>query len=105
MTLKRREARTLAILLAAALILLAHRTLVLTRPRTPEVQHAASPPPKVDLNRASLAEIEALPGIGPKAAAEIVSRRPFQSLADLAQVPGIGPRGLDRLSAWVRVSP
>ena len=105
MTLKRREARTLAILLAAALILLAHRTLFLTRPRTPEIRHTATPPPKIDLNRASLAEIEALPGIGPKTASEIISRRPFQNLDDLSKVPGIGPRGLDRLSAWVRVSP
>ena len=59
----------------------------------------------MDLNRASLAELEALPGIGPKAASEIVSRRPFKALGDLAQVPGIGPRGLDRLSGWARVSP
>lgn len=106
MPLSRREATTLGVLLALALALLAHRSLVLTRPRPAEVLRGpAVPPPKVDLNRASLAELEALPGIGPRTAADIVSRRPFRTLEDLRGVPGIGPRGLDRLSAWARVSP
>ena len=105
MPLTRREAKTLGVLLALVLGLVTHRVLFLTRPRTSEIRsESPSPPPKVDLNRASLAEIEALPGIGPKAASEILSRRPFRTLEDVGKVPGIGPRALDRLSAWARVS-
>jgi len=49
---------------------------------------------KVNLNRASSAELEGLPGIGPVLADRIVSDRdrngPFATLDDLARVPGVG---------------
>ncbi|MBC7291047.1 MAG: ComEA family DNA-binding protein [Actinotalea sp.] len=48
-----------------------------------------------DLNRASVAELEALPGIGPVLASRIVAHRdqhgPFASVDDLQAVRGIGP--------------
>jgi hypothetical protein len=46
----------------------------------------------IDLNRAGLAELEVLPGIGPALAARIAAARPLRSQAELAAVPGIGPR-------------
>ncbi len=66
-------------------------------------------PGRVDLNRASLEELEALPGIGPARAGAIVRWRgehgSFRSVDGLLEVPGIGPATLERLRALVRVGP
>jgi competence ComEA-like helix-hairpin-helix protein len=51
----------------------------------------------VDVNRASVAELASLDGIGPKLAARIVARRPFASVDEVATVSGIGQRRLTRL--------
>jgi competence protein ComEA len=51
--------------------------------------------PAVDINTASAAELDALPGIGPSKAAAIVADREangrFSSCDDLTRVQGIGP--------------
>lgn len=55
---------------------------------------------KVNVNRATQQELEALPGVGPTLAARIIKARqqqPFTSLEDLDRVPGIGPKVLERL--------
>lgn len=77
---------------------------------------AASAPPAataaqtlgpVDLNRATLQELDALPGIGPVLAGRIVAERArlgrFRSREDLFAVAGIGPRLFARLAPLVRV--
>jgi competence protein ComEA len=50
---------------------------------------------KIDLNAATAADLDALPGIGPVLAQRIVDHRaqhgPFRSVDDLDDVPGIGP--------------
>ncbi len=56
---------------------------------------------RVSLNRASLAELEALPGIGPTLARRIVAHRPYLRLEDLLRVPGIGPKTLERIRPYV----
>ncbi len=60
---------------------------------------------RLDLNRASAAELEALPGIGPVLARRIVERRTarggFQRVDDLLQLPGIGPRLVDGLRSRI----
>ena len=57
------------------------------------------------LNSADIAELDALPGVGPATAAAIVTDRerngPFVSVADLARVPGIGPAKLSALDGMV----
>lgn len=47
----------------------------------------------INLNTASQAELETLPGVGPKLAREIIATReekPFTSLEDIERVPGVG---------------
>lgn len=56
---------------------------------------------RVSLNRASLAELEALPGVGPELARRIVEHRPYLEVEDLLEVPGIGPEKLEALRPWV----
>lgn len=61
----------------------------------------------VDLNTATVAELDALPGVGPVTAAAIVAWRQsngkFTSVDQLAEVEGIGPARLEKLRALVRV--
>lgn len=69
--------------------------------RTPGSTEASS---LIDLNTASTAELDRLPGIGKVLAGRIVSQRPFDTVEDLEKVPGIGPKTLDRLRPLVRVT-
>lgn len=60
----------------------------------------ASPGQRLNLNTATQAELESLPGVGPKLAQRIIQTRqqqPFTSLADLDQVSGVGPAVLEDL--------
>jgi competence protein ComEA len=65
-------------------------------------------PGKVNLNTATAAELDALPGIGPATAAKIVADRtangPFRSVDDLMRVSGIGPAKFDALKDLVRAN-
>ncbi len=60
----------------------------------------------IDINRATAAELESLPGIGPKYAAEIIrfrEQQPFQTVEDLVLVSGIGPKRLESIRGLVTV--
>ncbi|KMK52991.1 ComE operon protein 1 [Fructobacillus sp. EFB-N1] len=61
----------------------------------------------VNLNTASAKELEALDGIGPKKAEQIVAFREekhrFQSVEDLKEVGGIGPKRFEQLKNQVTV--
>ncbi|WP_415822671.1 ComEA family DNA-binding protein, partial [Mycobacterium senriense] len=65
------------------------------------------PAQAVDLNTATVQELDALPGVGPVTAAAIVAWRQsngkFTSVDQLADVEGIGPARLEKLRALVRV--
>ncbi len=68
---------------------------------------ATPPPPPIDLNQATVAQLDALPGVGPAIAQAIVDYRsahgPFASVDDLLEVRGIGPAKLDGFRALVTV--
>ncbi|MBF6592927.1 MAG: helix-hairpin-helix domain-containing protein [Thermaceae bacterium] len=56
----------------------------------------------VDINSATVAQLAALPGIGPKRAAEIVKLRPFKDINDLtSRVKGISQKNLAKLTPMV----
>lgn len=62
--------------------------------------------PPIDVNAASLAELQRLPGVGPVIAQRILDARadkPFAAVEDLRKVPGIGVKTLDKLRPFVTV--
>jgi competence protein ComEA len=71
-----------------------------------ENTRATKPPAStaiVNINSASAAEFEALPGIGPKTAARIVEYRqkngPFKKVEELMNVRGLGEKNFLKLKA------
>jgi DNA uptake protein ComE-like DNA-binding protein len=92
-----------------------HRARVEQGPARAEEEHAISSeshrqdelgPAKrsriVNLNTASVQELESLPGIGPSRADEIIAHRPYKSVDELSQVKGISQRITDQLRPFVK---
>ena len=65
------------------------------------------PGERLDLNTATAAQLQLLPGIGEKISAAIVTWREengaFRTVEDLLQVPGIGEKRLEAIRALVTV--
>jgi competence ComEA-like helix-hairpin-helix protein len=63
---------------------------------------------RLDPNRASAAELDRLPGIGPATARAIVASReqegPFAGPEDLVRVKGVGPKALERIRGHLDLS-
>jgi competence protein ComEA len=74
-------------------------------PPAPERPGKKVPPSGlIDVNRATAAELQRLPGIGPKLAARIIlarDRQPFRRVEDLRKVSGIGAKTLEKLRPHV----
>jgi competence protein ComEA len=70
---------------------------------------AVKPAAIVNLNTATVAELEALPGIGAKVAERIVEYRvkkgPFKKVEDLMNVQGIGEKSFLKLRTQLSVAP
>ena len=73
----------------------------------PTTGSAAAPGGVVDLNTATLEQLDTLPGVGPVTAAAIIAWRDangsFTSVDQLADIDGIGPARLEKLRAQVHV--
>ena len=71
------------------------------------IDASGDPSAPVNVNTATQAELEDLPGIGPTLAAAIVAERerngPFRSADDLTRVHGIGEGRLAQLRDFVAV--
>ena len=113
-------ARTLAIVAIAAV---AMATSAYTRPMTAQTtdpggasrqaSEAPNTPPRgvtaLNLNTATVDELEALPGIGPATATRIFEYRqkngPFKKIEDLMTIKGIGEKSFLKLKPLVTVAP
>lgn len=48
--------------------------------------------PKININTATLQEIQTLPNIGPKKAEAIIANRPYSSIEEITKIHGFGPK-------------
>ena len=73
---------------------------------TPTVIPSAS---LININTATLEQLDTLPSIGPVTAQSIVTYRqqhgPFQHIEDIMNVPGIGPVTFDKIQSLITVGP
>ncbi len=67
-------------------------------------QGKPAPTGKVDINTASQAELEQLPGVGPATAKKIIAGRPFASVADLSKA-GVPAGTIAKVTPLVTASP
>jgi len=58
---------------------------------------------RIDINTATQAELEALPGVGPAIARRIIEGRPYWSVDDLERVKGIGRKRLDEIRPLIAI--
>ncbi len=49
---------------------------------------------KVNINTATSAELQSLPGVGPAKAQAIIAARPYTSIDDITKAKGVGPKTL-----------
>lgn len=59
--------------------------------------------PPLDINAATEADLQRLPGIGPAMSARIFAAKPFKSIEDLRRVKGIGAKTLENLRPFIAI--
>ena len=68
---------------------------------------AAAPGGLIDINSATVADLDTLPGIGPSTAEKIVEYReangPFAAIEEIMNVSGIGPAKFEQIQAFITV--
>ena len=59
---------------------------------------------KIDVNSATVGQLETVPGISRRHAVRIAAQRPYATLSDLARA-GLSPYVIERLAAFLSVDP
>jgi DNA uptake protein ComE-like DNA-binding protein len=76
-------------------------------PHSADKEPAAKPPAegslRMNINTATLTDLETIPGVGTALAKLIVAGRPYASVDELEKVAGIGPKSLKELRPYVKV--
>jgi len=88
-------------------VVLPDRTRLAELSTLPDQLASQSQDVSVDINHASLVELQNLPGVGPATAAAIVRTReergPYLTIEDLLAVPGIAETRLEQLRPYVQI--
>lgn len=114
----RKENNALVLVIPRWLVFSALALIVLLSLNTPRDARLSSPkiskpvesnevprPSIVNVNRSTLAELEALPMVSERIALAIIDGRPYSSVDDLIRVYGIGPKRLENIRPFVKVDP
>jgi len=90
-------------------LLLATPLLAQRPPASPDAGTPAPAAALVNLNTATVAQLESLPGIGPKTAVRIIDHRQkngaFKKIEELMNVRGIGEKSFLKLKPLITVAP
>jgi competence ComEA-like helix-hairpin-helix protein len=70
-----------------------------------DVSGPGGKPQLVNINTASLQDLQGLPGVGEKKARAILENRPYKSIYDLSKVKGFGVKFLERISDRITIDP
>lgn len=92
----------------SALAALAFAVIIITVVRESDVYHRhpteAADPARVDINYATVEELDTLPGVGASLAKAIIAARPYSRAEDLSRVNGISPKMVERLRPLIKAT-